>query len=107
MIGYLYLSFAIFGTSVGQLLLKKYNQQTKKITLGLLLSLSLLVSVPLFTYLSLQYIDFVIVFLADAVAISLIVLLSKLILNENLGLQKIIGIILILLGLIMLKGSIV
>ena len=55
MIGYLYLTMAVFGTSVGQLLLKKHNMQNNKLSSYLFFALLLLVSVPIFTYLSLQY----------------------------------------------------
>jgi len=107
MIGYIYLTLAVFGTSVGQLLLKQYNMQSKKITFGLLAALLLLVSVPLFKYLSLQYISFAIVFLIDAIVIALIVLLSKIVLNEYIRKKKILGIAFVILGILMIDRSLV
>jgi drug/metabolite transporter (DMT)-like permease len=104
MIGYFYLTMAVLGTSIGQLLLKKHNLQNNKLSSYLFFALLLLVSVPILTYLSLQYIDFIIVFLADALAISLIVFLSSMIIKDQINLKKLIGRFLIIVGIIMFNG---
>ena len=106
MIGYLYLSLAIFGTSVGQLLLKKHNMQNSEISTSLIFALLLLVSVPILIYLSLIYISFTIVFLADALSIIVVVIISNIFLSESLNRKKLIGIGLIIIGIFMLKGKI-
>jgi multidrug transporter EmrE-like cation transporter len=106
MIGYLYLGMAIFATSIGQLLLKKHNMQDNKVSNYLLLALFLLVSVPILIYLSLIYISFTIVFLADAISIILVVVVSKVFLSETLNYKKVIGISLIIVGIFMLKGKV-
>ena len=103
--GYLYLAFAIFGTSFGQIMLKKHSMQDKRISLYLVISLILFVSVPLWTYLSLQFISFSLVFLSDAIAISLVVIFSSLFLNEKLSKNKSLAILSILLGIILLNGE--
>jgi len=101
--GYLYLSLAIFGTSIGQLLLKKHNMQNSKISTYLIFALLLLVSVPIFIYLSLIYISFTIVFLSDLISIIIIVILSGIFLNESISNKKILGIVFIVLGIFGLK----
>jgi drug/metabolite transporter (DMT)-like permease len=106
MIGYLYLTLAIVGTSFGQLLLKKHSTIQKKITLYLFFSILLLISVPFLIYLSLMYISFAIVFLSDALSIILVVIISSIFLNESLNYTKIAGIILIVSGIYMLSGRI-
>ena len=106
MIGYLYLGFAVFGTSIGQLLLKKYNMQNNRISTYLIFALLLLVSVPVFIYLSLIYINFTIVFLADSISIILVVIISNIFLSESLNRKKLIGIGLIIIGIFMLKGKV-
>jgi len=103
MIGYLYLFFALLGISLGQVMLKKHSMQEKKISLYLVLSLILFIGVPIWTYLALQYIAFVFVFLSNALAISLVVLFSALFLNEKLNKHKILAIIFILLGILLLN----
>lgn len=107
MIGYLYLTLAIAGTSFGQLLLKKHGTHKQKMTPYLFGSIVLLVSVPFFIYLSLMYISFAIVFLSDALAIMLVVIISNIFLNESLNYTKIAGILLIVSGIYMLSWRIV
>lgn len=107
MIGYLYLVLAILGTSIGQILLKKYSLQKKRITIDLFFALLLLGLVPIFIYLSLRHISFLIVFIADALAIAMVVLMSKIALKENLNKNKITGILLIVIGILILKWKMI
>jgi drug/metabolite transporter (DMT)-like permease len=97
---------AVLGTSIGQLLLKKHNIQNNKLSNYLFFALLLLVSVPIFIYLSLIYISFIIVFLSDALSIILVVTISNIFLKESLNKKKLIGIILIIVGMFMLKGKV-
>lgn len=102
--GYVYLMLAILSTSFGQLLLKKYNiSSIKKISSILVVSILLLISVPVYTYLSLQYISFAIVFISDAISIVLVVVISNIFLKEYLNQKKLIGIVFILLGIFILN----
>jgi multidrug transporter EmrE-like cation transporter len=102
--GYVYLMLAILSTSFGQLLLKKYNiPSIKKIPSILVASILLLISVPVYIYLALQYISFAIVFISDAISIILVVVISRIFLKEYLNQKKIIGIVLILVGIFILN----
>jgi len=107
MMGYLYLILAILGTSFGQIMLKKHSMQEKKISLYLLISLVLFISVPFFIYLSLLYINFIIVFLSDAISIIAIVILSSVLLNETIDKNKAYGIIFILMGMIIIQRKLI
>jgi uncharacterized membrane protein len=97
--------FAILSTSIGQLLLKKYNTNSKNYFI-LFFALGLLVSIPIWIYFSLKYLSFIVVFISDSLSIVLIVILSNIFLKEKLDLSKFFGILFIIIGIFMLKGRI-
>jgi multidrug transporter EmrE-like cation transporter len=103
-VGYIYLTLAVLSTSFGQLLFKQNAPLLgKKVSTSLIISIFLLVSVPFYIYLSLQYINFAIVFLSDAISIIIIVVFSKFFLKEYLNSKKLIGIFFILIGICILN----
>ena len=105
MLGYVFLSLAMFGTAAGQLCLKKHHtlEEKKIISVNFLVAMILFMSVPLFIYLSLQYLNFIIVFLSDAIVIAIVVIFSAIFLKEKINLEKIIGIAVIILGIVIIN----
>lgn len=104
MMGYIFLSLAIFGTTAGQLFLKKHHTLGENFfSVNFLFAIILFMSVPIFIYLSLEYLNFIIVFLSDAIVITIIVIFSTIFLKEKIYLEKIIGVILIVLGIFIIN----
>lgn len=95
---YLFLFCAIFATALGQLFYKKY-QITKNFKFYIL-SIGLFLSIPMFNFLALIQIKVDIVYMFTALTIFLVVLMSKVFLNEKISKQRYCGIILIILGVL-------
>jgi uncharacterized membrane protein len=100
--GYIYLFFIIFNTSLGQVFLKQHNINNNHIiSLYLIVGILLLISVPILTYLALNYLPFNIVFLSDSLSIVSVILLSSIFLDETISNNKILGSVLVISGMLL------
>lgn len=98
MIYYASLLLAIMATAFGQFYYKKYSL-SKQISF-LVLAIVMFISAPVFSYLALKELSIDTVYMFTSLTILVVIGLSKYYLNEKIDRQKVIGILLILIGII-------
>lgn len=97
--GFLFLLSAILSTALGQFFYKIFALNKKKYFFYL--TILMFVLIPFFSMLSLKYYSVDVVYMFTALTILLVVLLSKLFLNEVIRKNQAIGIVFIILGVVL------
>jgi len=98
-ISYLGLTCAILSTAFGQFLYKKFiNTALKKFYFG---SILLLLLAPIFSFFALKNIPIDIVYIFTALTVLIVMILSKVFLNEKNSFSTYLGVLLILIGVVL------
>jgi len=98
-LNYIFLTFAIFTTALGQFFYKKYSlSHSYKF---FYLTIILFIVTPVFSYMALKKIPIDIVYMFTSLTILIVLFLSKIFLNEKIASKTYVGVIFIILGVIL------
>ena len=98
-LNYIFLTFAIFTTAFGQFFYKKYSLSHNY--KYFYLTIILFIVTPIFSYMALKKLPIDIVYMFTSLTILLVLLLSKIFLNEKIAPKTYIGVVFIILGVIL------
>ena len=95
---YLFLFGAILSTALGQFFYKKYSLTNNIVYL--LITIFLFVITPVFSFLALKKIPVDVVYMFTSLTIFLVILFSKVFLNEEINKKTYVGVLLIIIGVL-------
>ncbi len=96
---YIFLTLALLSTAFGQVFYKYYFQAGRKV--WFLLAVSTFFSAAFFSFLALKKLTIDIVYMSTSITLVMVIILSRLWLNETIHKNKIIGSFLIISGIIL------
>lgn len=98
MIYYIFLFLAVVLTALGQTFYKLYKVKQKRIFF--VSTIITFLMIPIFSILALKHLSIDVVYISTAFGIILVVFFSKILLNEKITFLKLLGLIIIFLGVL-------